>query len=193
MYAGGVIFTLNPFLEWVHPFKTSSHAHLYSIWPPTQATTHLISFKNLPLLKFQMNSHTVCSLFCLASFSKRTVFRGFFLLWHVPMVWLPFFVEQDSWDGYTTVDFSLHPVMDIWFTSSFQLQEECTVIEEYTHAVTTWICSRDLMPSVGIIVNKSISYTWKLPRVDLSKRKKKKKVKYVMWGLTLWKQSSCNI
>lgn len=121
MYAGGVIFTLNPFLEWVHPFKTSSHAHLYSIWPPTQATTHLISFKNLPLLKFQMNSHTVCSLFCLASFSKRTVFRSFFLLWHVPMVWLPFFVEQDSWDGHTTVDFSLHPVMDIWFTSSFQL------------------------------------------------------------------------
>lgn len=57
MYAGGVIFTLNPFLERVHPFKTSSHAHLYSIWPPTQATTHLI-FKNLPLLKFQMNRVT---------------------------------------------------------------------------------------------------------------------------------------
>lgn len=92
----------------------------------------------------------------------------------------PFFVEQDSWDGYTTMDFSLLPVMDIWFTSSFQLQEECTVIEEYTHAVTRWICSRDLMPSVGIIVNKSISYTWKLPRLHLKKKKKKGKYQWLL-------------
>lgn len=79
-----------PIWEHLHPFKKSSHGHLQSMPPPTQATTNLISRgKKKPLLKFQMHGiiwHVGLLAYCFWGSFSCNMYPWF----------APFFVEQDS-------------------------------------------------------------------------------------------------